>query len=160
MNKIENIDVYFEIRENDNYIRLEPIEYLYSNSIHDWDKNCIQTKVSVKGGQFSGEYFADLMTTDFESIKQELRELYNNLNGKLLFNDLEYFLEIVISGNGLGHFIAEVTTNDRGSELSTSKLTFYLEFDQTQINDLVKQKDLITRAFPITDDLNLKILSN
>ena len=64
-------DLYFEISDNENLVRLEPIELVNINSTLDWDNSFIKTKIILKGGAFSGQYIAYIMTVDFEKFKQE-----------------------------------------------------------------------------------------
>jgi len=148
-------DSYFEISENENLVRLEPIELVNYNSTLDWDNNFIKTKITVKGGAFSGQYFADIMTVDFEKFKQELVPLYDNLKGSAIFTDLEHALELKIKGDGLGHFEVNVKAWDKPN-IDCSELTFALSFDQTKLKSLVNQLDRITKKFPIIGDFKIK----
>lgn len=72
-------DLYFEIADSGNLVRLEPLELVNYNSTLDWDNNWIKTRVTLKAGPFTGQYIADMMTVDFEKFKQELIPLYDNL---------------------------------------------------------------------------------
>src|SRR5690606_4933969 len=101
---IESEEMYFEIVDAGDIVRLEPLELIKYCSDLDWDKNWIKTKVVVKSGKFSGQYWGEFMTVDFEKFKQELSRLYDNLNGTANFNDLEGYLELKIIGDGIGHF--------------------------------------------------------
>jgi len=148
-------DIYFELSDAGNIVRLDPIKLVYENSTLDWDRNYIQTKITVKGGAFSGQYQAEIMTVDFEKFKQELRKLYDNLKGGAIFEDLEHALQLEIHGDGIGHFEVEVTANDKPG-IDSSKLNFTMAFDQTEIERLVNQLDNITKAFPITGNFKIK----
>lgn len=151
----ERQEIYFEIFDAGDFVRLEPIELIKYNSDVDWDKNWIKTKVTIKGGKFSGQYLGDFMTIDFEKFKQELSILYNNLQGIANFNDLESYLELKITGDGIGHFEVDVKACDQPG-VNASELTFTMGFDQTEIKELVNQLDRITKQFPITGDFNIK----
>lgn len=148
-------EIYFEIFDSGDLVRLEPIELIRYNSDVEWDKNWIKTQVTIKGGKFSGQYTGDFMTFDFEKFKQELSILYDNLQGTANFNDLEGYLELKITGDGIGHFEVDVKACDQPG-VNASELTFTMGFDQTEIKDLVNQLDRITKQFPITGDLNIK----
>jgi hypothetical protein len=140
-------ETFFEILEESDYLRLEPIELIKYDSEIDWDKNWIKTKISVKSGSFSGQYFADFMTVDFEKLKNDFYRIYDNLKGFVDFVDLERHLELKISGDGIGHFVVHVNASDKPSE--GNRLIFELFFDQTQIKELINQLEKITKAYPI-----------
>jgi hypothetical protein len=147
--------IYFEIFDSGDFVRLEPIELIKYDSNIDWDKNWVKTKVTVKGGNFSGQYIAEFMTVDFEKFKQELSRLFVNLNWTANFNDFNDYLELKIIGDGLGHFEVNVSASDKPG-IDSSKLIFKLSFDQTVIKELVNQLDIITCKYPITGDFKIK----
>lgn len=150
---LDDQEIYFEIFDSGNLVRLEPIEYINYNSDSDWDKNWIKTKVTVKGGEFSGQYSGYFMTTYFETLKHELSRLYDNLAGVATCNDLEGFLELKINGDGFGHFNVNVKASDQPG-LYTSELIFNLQFDQTELRRLSNQLKHITKHFPVIGDLS------
>lgn len=147
-------EIYFELFDAGDIVRLEPIELINYDSNIDWDKNWVKIKVTVKGGKFSGQYSGDFMAVDFEKFKQELSRLYDNLKGTVNFNDLEGYLELKITGDGIGHFEVDVKACDQPG-INASELTFTMGFDQTEIKNLVNQLDRITKQFPITGDFNI-----
>jgi hypothetical protein len=148
-------DLYFEISDSDNFVRLEPIELLYPDSELDFDNNSIKTKINIKGGAFSGQYIADIMTVDFEKFKQELKPLYDNLKGSATFADIEHAIEIKIKGDGIGHFALNIKACDQPGMYS-SELIFSMSFDQTELKILIDQLDNITKKFPIIGDFKIK----
>ena len=152
---IEEQDIYFELFDAGDLVRLEPIELINYNSDIDWDKNWVKTKVTIQGGKFSGQYFGEFMTVDFEKFKQELSRLYNNPNGTANFNDLEGYLELKIHGDGIGHFEVKVKACDQPG-IDGSQLTFTMAFDQTELKEHANQLDQITKQFPISGDFNIK----
>ena len=141
-------ELQFEFQSCGNMLKLEPFELTHPNSTLDWDNNWIRTKISIRGGVFSGEYIADIMTTDYEKFKQELNALYDNLKGRAFFADLEGALSLEIQGDGLGHFEIDVTARDE--PCFGAKLNFTMSFDQTYIKSMVRQLNEITKRFPIT----------
>lgn len=151
----ERQDIYFELVDAGDIVRLEPIELIKYDSDIDWDKNWVKTQVTVKGGKFSGQYTGEFMTVDFEKFKQELSRLYNNLKGTANFNDLEGYLELKINGDGIGHFEVQVKACAQPG-INGSELTFEMAFDQTDLKELTNQLDRITKQFPISGDLRIK----
>ena len=148
-------EIYFELNNAGDFVRLEPLKLIDYKSTNEWDKNWIKTKITLKGGAFSGQYQADIMTVDFEKFKQELELLYDNLKGGLIFEDIEHAIQLRIFGDGNGHFEVIVTANDSPG-IYSSELSYTMTFDQTEIKTLVNQLDKITKAFPITGDFKIK----
>ena len=150
MNKTYS-ELYYEIRDNENYIRIEIIGLIYPTAELDWDKNWLETNIDVKAGAFTGNFEANFMTIDFERFKNELIILYNNLERAAKFISYENQVEITIKGNGFGHLIAFCKLMDSvgvGNELEIE-----LSFDQTQIPKMIKELDNINRVFPVTGNL-------
>jgi hypothetical protein len=147
-------DIYFEIFDGGDLIRLEPIQAYDDTSQLDWDRNWIRTKVTVKGGVFSGQFTADFMTTDFELLKRDFKKLDQDFKGTAKLEPLERQLTLSIAGDGLGHFEVKCTANDQPNYGGT--LSFSLSFDQTELARLINELDKITKAFPIRGDFSIK----
>lgn len=151
---IESSDICFEINDLGDFIRIEPLNVVNENSDLDWDKNWITTRISVKGGVFSGQFVADLMTTDFELFKREIKNLNKDFKGTAKFEPLEKQLVLNIKGDGIGHFEVVCEATDRPVYGAT--LSFNLHFDQTQLGQLINELERITKAFPIKGDMAIK----
>ncbi|WP_052273527.1 hypothetical protein [Flavihumibacter solisilvae] len=150
----QSTDLYLEITDAGDIIRIEPINLINPNTDLDWDRNWIKTQVTVKGGAFSGQFVAEFMTTDFEIFKQQLKQLDTNFSGSAKFEPLESQLVLTIKGDGLGHFelYCEATPEPHLGQT----LSFSISFDQTQTKEYVRQLDKITKRFPIDGDFNIK----
>lgn len=148
-------ELYFELSDGPNSVRVEIIEKINYNSTLDWDKNWLKTNVKVKAGAFSGQFSVDFMTVDFENFKHELTRIYSDLKGCIRFENLDRNLELVFRGDGNGHFNIEVVAKE-SNEVEKNELTFHIYIDQTQIKPLVNQVDKIVSAFPIIGDLKIK----
>ena len=146
------METFFEIADSGDYVRVEALEFAHYDAELDWDKNWLKSKVIVKAGSFSGEYNAEFMTTDFARFKKDFSALYDNLSGGAMFNDVERYLELRIIGDGNGHFKMNVIANDMPG-IYGSQLTFEIDFDQTYINNIVRQLNKITDAFPVVGKL-------
>ncbi|MFD2892801.1 hypothetical protein ACFS5J_12345 [Flavobacterium chuncheonense] len=145
-------EIFFEIYDSGDFIRLKPINYNNYNSEMDWDKNWIKTKVEIKAGNFVGEYIAEFMTVDFENFEKQFSKLYENLKGIAVFNDLESYLELKIVGDGIGHFEVSVSACDK-SGFKSSILKYILDFDQTDLQRMNIQLRKIINKFPIVGKL-------
>jgi hypothetical protein len=139
-------NIYFEISESRNFIRIELIKQSNPNAELDWDANWVKGFVKVKAGVFSGEFKAEFMTVDFVSFKNELEKLYYKLNGIATFHTLESQVEIKIIGDGIGHLNAECEVLDYAG--TGNKLIFEINFDQTHIPKILNQLEKITNRFP------------
>ena len=140
-------DIYFEITDGTDIIKIEPLKWTYADAELDWDKNCIHSQITIKGGAFSGQFYCDLMTTDFELFKRELKKTYDSLKGQAEFKTLEGQIKLKIEGDGLGHFTVDCDLTDEAG--IGNKLHVAMAFDQTQIPYFVKQLDKIIKQFPI-----------
>src|SRR5688572_3782594 len=96
-------DFFFEITNGQDSIKIEPLGLAHPDATGDWDKNWIQSRVTVKGGAFRGQFNCYLMTTDFELFKRQLKPLYDSLQGQAEFKTLEDQIGIICTGDGLGH---------------------------------------------------------
>ncbi len=141
----------FELRDSGNFLRVELIKYNYSNAQLDWDNNWISSKISIKSGAFSGQFNADLMAVDFKKFANELESLYDKLDGIASFNTLEDHIEIKITGDGFGHFVAKCIATDNVN--IGNKLFFKIEFDQTIIPEMIAQLETINNKFPVIGDI-------
>lgn len=140
----------FELSYSGHLVRIEPIGLVFPESELDWDRNWIQSLVTVKGSTFSGQYRADFMTTDFELFKRQLKALYTDLNSTANFKPLEEQLTLTIKGDGLGHFEVNCVATPQSHTEETLSLS--LSFDQTSLPGIISQLDKITKAFPIDGD--------
>jgi hypothetical protein len=150
----QHFETYFEIFDGGDIIRVEPYQAIKYDSALDWDRNWIKTKVTVKGGAFSGQFVADFMTTDFELLKRGFKILDKDFSGTAIFEPLEGQLKLNISGDGLGDFEVKCISQDQPGIGGT--LSFILSFDQTELARLINELDKITKAFPISGDMTLK----
>ena len=83
---IEEQELYFELFDAGNIVRLEPLKLIAYDADLDWDKNWVKTTVTVKGGKFSGQYSGDMMTVDFEKFNRF--KLVDDISAvQIIFND-------------------------------------------------------------------------
>jgi hypothetical protein len=70
-------ELYLEIKDGPDIIKIEPLRWTHSSAEIDWDKNWIHSRIIFKAGAFHGQFNCDLMTTDFELFKRELKTVYD-----------------------------------------------------------------------------------
>lgn len=142
-----NTDTYLEFTDFSNLIRLEPIALIYPKAELDWDRNWINTKVTLKAGVFSGEFMADFLTIDFKSFKEQLVLLNDDFNATAAFGPMEHELVLKIKGDGIGHF--EIDCQATPQHHPSERLKFSIDFDQTQIKNYIIQLERIITQFPV-----------
>lgn len=138
----------FEISDAGYLIRLEPLRLEFTNADNDWDRSWIKTKVEVIAGPFSGEYIANVMTTDFETFKQQIKAVYRSLTGVARFEPLENQLIIEVQADDLGHI--QVKCEAAPQTYNQDRLSFSFALDQTYLPNLVNQLQAITEIFPVS----------
>lgn len=143
---MEDDELFFEIFDRGNYIRVSPLKYVYPDS-EEWDSAWIDVKIEVKAGAFTAKYKAGLRTSDFKILKEYFGYIYSHLDGEFKFEDIEHHFELNLKGDGIGHFEIYCTVSDEPGYMESS-LSFYLSIDQTQIMPIVWQLDEILNRFP------------
>jgi hypothetical protein len=112
-----------------------------------WDGNWVYAFVEIAAGGFRGKFEAQLRAEEFVSFRDQLRPLGNELGGAAKFEPMEPWLRIDIKGDGKGHFLARCEARDQVG--TGNKLTFTIDFDQTELSGIVQGLDAICEAFPI-----------
>jgi hypothetical protein len=138
-------EIYFEITDGPDIIRIEPLQWSHPNSDDEWDKKWIRSRITIKGGAFQGRFSCDLFCADFESFKNGLIKAYDNLKDTATFTTIEGQIEITCVGDGLGHFEVDCEVMDEAGIGNT--LNIKMSFDQTTIPELVGQLDRISNKF-------------
>ncbi|MGV3696929.1 WapI family immunity protein [Flavobacterium sp.] len=138
-----NENIFFEIKEQTDFIRIEVVEQNFPDAELDWDKNSLKCLMSAKCGVFSGEFEADLMSVDFEIFKKELEIVYDNLNRSATFEGIERQVNIRVEGDGIGHLSVRFSLTDT----ENNQLKGNLSFDQTGLPLLIKQLENILSKY-------------
>lgn len=148
-------EIYFEITDGPDIVKIEPLRWTHTDAEIDWDRNWVHSRISIKGGAFRGQFNCDLLTRDFELFKRQLKSAYKNLNETVTFDTMEGQIEIKCVGDGLGHFQVDCKARDEAG--ISNELNVTMSFDQTAIPNLVRQLDKITTTFPIQGtELNVR----
>ena len=142
---INDDDLYFELKECGDFVRIDSIRFSHPNPQLDWDKKWIRSFVTLKAGGFLGQFECDLMIDDLVEFKHQLSILYERHEGTALLDTLEGQLKINIKGDGIGHFEAKCYAMDFAG--TGNKLDFEINFDQTILPNMVKQLEKIIKYF-------------
>lgn len=111
------------------------------------DGNWIYATIDIAAGAFRGSFEANLRAEDFERFRDELRPLYERLDGSATFDTMEGWLRIAVQGDGKGHFHAACEAIDRPG--LGNRLTFAIDFDQTELPAMVRAVEAICDAVPV-----------
>ena len=139
-------DLHFEIKESGDFIGIDVLGFEYATTENDWDRRWLQTKISLKAGAFSGSYRASMINSEFVILYNEFSNLYDNLHGEINFKCVEHHLKLEIKGDGIGHFHTKVVSND--NSYNGAELTFYLDFDQTFLPEILNSLERIIKIYP------------
>ena len=112
-----------------------------------WDANWLILRVRMEAtGATVKCVGAILMTTNFEGFRDQLRTLYNDLEGTAKLAGLEPDLKLTLSGKGLGRIDAEVEiTPDHLSQFHR----FDFELDQSYLPDILSALDRLLEKYPV-----------
>lgn len=144
----EKEESFFELNIDGDSVTIIPLKIINYNSELSWDKNWIEAQIIVEAGGFKGDYTGEFMIQDFVRFREELKELYTNLDSSAKFRGYENYLEIDIKGHGAGYFNATCIAVDQSGYQFGPELKFELGFDQTYIPGYIKQLDGIISRFP------------
>ena len=134
-------------REDGDYVRIEVLGRAHPNATLYDDANWLTSRVAVHTGGFTAKTDACLRSAEFFSFAKELERLSVSLEGTADFKSLEKWLQVHIEGDRLGHLAAKGFLID--SHISGNKLSFRIEFDQTDLPRIMRELKAILMAFPI-----------
>ena len=137
---------------NSEWLRITPLRRAHPQCADYWDGNWVESSVDVSVGAFTGKYKACLRTDEFKSFRDGLDSLYKTLKGKASFASMEDWVEIQVTGDGLGHFRAVCTLRDAAGVGNT--LRFDLQFDQTELAVMLKSLIRIDESYPVIGQPN------
>jgi hypothetical protein len=132
---------------NREHVIVRPSRREYPEAEDYDDGNWVDATIEIAAGAFRGTFDAMLRAEDFVRFRDELRPLYENLAGKARFDTMEGWLRIDVQGDGKGHFHAACEAIDQPGP--GHRLTFKIEFDQTELPAIVQRLDAICDAVPI-----------
>jgi hypothetical protein len=137
----------FRIGRSNARVIVSPSRREFPDVADYWDGNWVYATVTIEAGGFRGEFEAQLCTEEFVRFRDQLRPLHDNLVGHAKFDTMEEWLSIDIAGDGEGHFHADCVAVDTPG--TGNRLTFGLDFDQTDLPEILRGLDAITEAFPV-----------
>ncbi len=126
---------------------MSPSRREFRNLNDYWDGNWVYATVTIAVRAFRGGFEAQLRAEEFVGFRAQLRSLQENLGGGAKFETTEGWLAVNIQGDGKGHFHAACAAVDQPG--IGNRLTFGLDFDQTELPEIQRGLDAICAAFPV-----------
>ena len=111
------------------------------------DDNWLTSKILVRVGRFRGEVDAAIITGELVQFLNQLRPLFSSLRGVAEFSTLEGQLNLRLVGDGKGH--VELVGEVADQPGIGNKLSFQLQFDQTQLGASIRELEDVTSKFPV-----------
>lgn len=94
----------------------------------------LNAEVTIKVGPWSGRYFAQFHEGDFLRFDEELEQLSATLSGEATLSSLDGYLDLMLTGDGLGHVSVVGEAWDRPRVASHLVLSY--DTDQTVLSQL------------------------
>lgn len=138
-------EIYFEIKSGGDFLRLVPLKLAIRDS--EWGADILNVEISACASPFKGNLKANFTNYDFESLYTELEKLYSSFNHEIQFVNFEDDLNVQIKGDGIGHFTADIQVF---GGYYNSKLSFSIGFDQSFINEMLRQLHTIIHKYKTT----------
>ncbi len=111
-----------------------------------YDDNWVISKVEFRINGFTGCYNASFLTQDFIRFENQLKQLFESLNGVALFDTLERQLSIKMAGNGRGGI--EVTGTACDTVSGENEFSFSFDLDQTHLSHTIRGLKELISEFP------------
>jgi hypothetical protein len=145
---IVNEQPYFILgSERGEHLRVDVIRRSHSGATGFWDGNWVDAHIVVRAGVFRAAINAHLRTTDFAGFREQLETLYERLTGDAVFETMEKWLSIQVTGDGrpLVDVRAEVTDVPG----TGNRLCFTISgIDRTDLFDVIAHLRDLESAFP------------
>ena len=112
-----------------------------------YDDNWLTVEICVHAGGFHGKTCAALITSELVKSASELSLLFETLSGSAKFETVEDQLSLQLVGDGKGHIELRGEVADRAGD--GNRLSFTLQFDQSQLGISIRQLEKVTLQFPV-----------
>jgi hypothetical protein len=133
-------------------LSLQVLRRLYVDCADYWDGNWIACRATVAAGAFSGRVDAELRTDELDRFAAGLDGLYRTLSGEAVLASMDFWIDVVVKSDGIGHFSGECWLRDQPGV--GSQLEFEIAFDQTEIPAIVGALRETLVLFPVIGDPN------
>jgi hypothetical protein len=133
-------------RPPENWMRIQVLIRSHYGATDYWDANWLDCDVDINARPFSASFRATLRTDEFERFREGLKTAHEILTAGAVFESMEEWLTIEAKGDGLGHFTAHCQATAGPDRVN---LRFEINFDQTDIPEMLRSLDAILEKFPV-----------
>lgn len=134
-------------RETSDHLCVTILGPVISMATDYWDGNWINVEIKLQAGSFGGKYKAQIRREEIHYFYKDFIDINRKLKGEIKFKTIEGQLAIIIKADGIGHFVAECSSQDEAG--TGNILHFKLYFDQTEIPPILNQLKNVTEIYPI-----------
>ena len=129
-------------------IEIDVLRYEENQPVGEYyDDNWLTVEISVHAGGFHGKAWAAVITSELIKFASELSPLFETLGGSAKFETMEEQLSLQLVGDGKGHIELRGEVADRAGD--GNRLSFTLQFDQSQLGISIRQLEKVTLQFPV-----------
>ena len=97
----------------------------------------MNASIQISADTWTGTCRAEFAKGELRQFASEIENLYKELSGVALLRPIEPYLELKLTGDGIGHVLVEGKAQDRLS-VGTS-LLFQFEVDQTELPAIISE---------------------
>ena len=133
--------------DNGNRLSVNVIGYERTPNGDFHDSNWIMANIEFAIGAFSGNYNICMLTYEYVSFRDQLKNLYDTLKGFAELDTMEGQIKLTYNGNGRGGIKIEGTLKDRAGD--GNKLSFSGNLDQSYIKLLIDDLNELINEYPI-----------
>ncbi len=109
----------------------------------------LAVNLTMVAGRFQGFIETQFRADELARFRDLFREMYQHLRGEWHQEFLASGLDLRMKGDGLGHFEMVCIADDQGG--TGNKPTFGIDFDQTEIPEMLASLDEVVANFPVRD---------
>jgi hypothetical protein len=113
----------------------------------DWDANWLACVVEVAAGEFRGRAGGVIRTEEVEHFRQQLAGLHGRLTGEAVFETLEQWVTVRLTGDGRGHI--ETRGELRDGLVAGNALRFCLQLDGSYLPHILQQLAAAVKEYPV-----------
>ena len=111
----------------------------------------LAVNLTMVAGRFQGFIETQFRADELARFRDLFREMYQHLRGEWHQEFLASGLDLRMKGDGLGHFEMVCIADDQGG--TGNKLTFGIDFDQTEIPQMLASLDEVVVNFDESEKL-------
>lgn len=105
--------------------------HAYPETADPGDRDSLDAQLELAAGDFRASFQVWFPVANLARLRDDLTQLYDNLNSTVVLAAWEEQLQVRFVGNGRGRIVLSGTASDRPG--SSNRLDFRFELDQTEL---------------------------